>query len=69
MTSVLGGQETLPQSSDILAGDQRRHRNSWGDREGGGMAATKAEMPGRTQQFQKAGGERVQRWAGVSGAD
>lgn len=30
MTSVLGGQETLPQSSDILAGYQRRHRNSLG---------------------------------------
>jgi len=28
------------------------------------MAATKAEMPERTQQFQKAGGERVQRLAG-----
>jgi len=28
------------------------------------MAATKVEMPERTQQFQKAGGERVQRLAG-----
>lgn len=53
MTSVLGGQETLPESSDILAGYHRRHRSPRGDREGGGMAATKAEMPGEPSSSRK----------------
>lgn len=36
MTSVLGGQQTLPQSSDVLAGHHRRHRSPRATERAGG---------------------------------
>ena len=69
MTSVLGGQETLPQSSDILAGYQTRHRNSLGWHRGQGDGSNKGrdarENPAVPESWRREGAKV----GGVSGAD